>query len=76
MVKGLVLPLDGPWMVEWAYAGIFTVVVQFQTKTSFGFLIKKNRFFFFNCVEKSKRELVRPKRRFFGNVNEHWMVLQ
>ena len=53
--NAMYIQLDWPWIAEWAYAGIFAVAFRFQTKTIFGFRIKKIRgrsFVFFRKVEK------------------------
>ena len=56
-----VLQLDWSWIVEWAYAGIFAVAVQFQNQDQFLVSRQKIKGHFFKFFEKLKNELVQPK---------------
>ena len=56
--------LDWPWIAEWAYAGIFAVVVRFQNQDQFWISHQKIRGHIFS--EKSKNELVQPKLMFLA----------
>ena len=61
----LALQLDWPWIAVWANAGIFAVAVRFQNQDQFWVSHKKNQGSFF-FSEKSKNELVQPKKKKFA----------
>ena len=42
------IPLDWPWIAEWAYAGIFAVAVQFQNQDKFWISRHQGSFFIFS----------------------------